>query len=254
MSESHSMTGYIVHHLTNLTVGEGFWTIHLDTMFFSIALGVFFLWLFHKAAKSATSGVPGGLQNFCEIMVSFVDSQVKDSFHGRNPVIAPLALTIFVWVFLWNAMDLLPVDLLPAIGAAFGIPYLRSVPSTDLNSTFGMSIAVLLLVYYYGIKVKGIKHFTMEALTKPFGKWLMPFNLMLRIVEDLAKPISLGLRLFGNLYAGELIFILIALLPWWIQFTLGWPWAVFHLLIITLQAFIFMVLTIVYLSMAHEDH
>jgi F-type H+-transporting ATPase subunit a len=255
MSESgHSATGYIVHHLTNLKVGEGFWTIHVDTLFFSISLGALFLWLFMKAAKSATSDVPGSLQNFCEIMIDFVDTQVKDSFHGRNPVIAPLALTIFVWVFLWNAMDLVPVDLLPAIAAAFGIPYLRVVPSTDLNSTFGMSIAVLLLVYYYSIKVKGLGHFTMEVLTHPFGKWFMPFNLLLRIVEDLAKPISLGLRLFGNLYAGELIFILIALLPWWIQFTLGWPWAVFHLLVITLQAFIFMVLTIVYLSMAHEDH
>lgn len=255
MSESgHSTTGYIVHHLTNLTIGEGFWAINIDTMFFSISLGALFLWLFMKAAKSATSGVPGPLQNFCEILVDFVDTQVKDSFHGRNPVIAPLALTIFVWVFLWNAMDLLPVDLLPAIASVFGIEYLRVVPSTDLNSTFGMSISVLLLIYYYSFKVKGAAHFTMELLTHPFGIWLMPFNLMLRIVEDLAKPISLGLRLFGNLYAGELIFILIALLPWWIQFTLGWPWAVFHILVITLQAFIFMVLTIVYLSMAHEDH
>ena len=246
MSESgHSATGYIVHHLTNLKIGEGFWALHIDTLFFSISLGALFLWLFMKAAKSATSGVPGPLQNFCEIMVDFVDTQVKDSFHGRNPVIAPLALTIFVWVFLWNAMDLVPVDLLPSIAGLFGIHYLRSVPSTDLNSTFGMSISVLLLVYYYSIKVKGPVH---------FAKWLMPFNLLLRIVEDLAKPISLGLRLFGNLYAGELIFILIALLPWWIQFTLGWPWAVFHILVITLQAFIFMVLTIVYLSMAHEDH
>lgn len=146
------------------------------------------------------------------------------------------------------------IDLLPSIAALFGIPYLRSVPSTDLNSTFGLSISVLLLLYYYSFKVKGPVHFTMEILTHPFGKWFMPFNLLLRIVEDLAKPISLGLRLFGNLYAGELIFILIALLPWWIQFVLGWPWAVFHILIITLQAFIFMVLTIVYLSMAHEDH
>ena len=151
-------------------------------------------------------------------------------------------------------MDLLPVDLLPSIAALFGVPYLRSVPSTDLNSTFGLSISVLLLLYYYSFKVKGPTHFTMEILTHPFGIWFMPFNLLLRIVEDLAKPISLGLRLFGNLYAGELIFILIALLPWWIQFVLGWPWAVFHILIITLQAFIFMVLTIVYLSMAHEDH
>ena len=171
MSESgHSATGYIVHHLTNLKIGEGFWALHIDTLFFSISLGALFLWLFMKAAKSATSGVPGPLQNFCEIMVDFVDTQVKDSFHGRNPVIAPLALTIFVWVFLWNAMDLVPVDLLPSIAGLFGIPYLRSVPSTDLNSTFGMSISVLLLVYYYCIKVKGPAHFTMEVLTRPFGK------------------------------------------------------------------------------------
>jgi F-type H+-transporting ATPase subunit a len=151
-------------------------------------------------------------------------------------------------------MDLVPVDLLPAIASVFGIHYLRVVPSTDLNSTFALSISVLFLVYFYSIKVKGGMGFAKEVLYHPFGKWLMPFNLLLRIVEDLAKPISLSLRLFGNLYAGELIFILIALLPWWLQFTLGWPWAVFHLLIITLQAFIFMVLTIVYLSMAHEDH
>lgn len=245
---------YIVHHLTPLTVGEGFWTLHLDILFFSIVLGILFIWLFRKAAISATSGVPGGLQNFAEIIVEFVDSQVKDSFHGRNPLIAPLSLTIFVWVFLWNAMDLVPVDLLPAIASVFGIHYLRVVPSTDLNSTFALSISVLFLVYFYSIKVKGGMGFAKEVLYHPFGKWLMPFNLLLRIVEDLAKPISLSLRLFGNLYAGELIFILIALLPWWLQFTLGWPWAVFHLLIITLQAFIFMVLTIVYLSMAHEDH
>lgn len=245
---------YIVHHLTPLTIGEGFWTLHLDILFFSIVLGILFIWTFRKAALSATSDVPGGLQNFAEIIVEFVDSQVKDSFHGRNPLIAPLSLTIFVWVFLWNAMDLVPVDLLPAIASVLGIHYLRVVPSTDLNSTFALSISVLFLVYFYSIKVKGGMGFTKEVLYHPFGKWFMPFNLVLRIVEDLAKPISLSLRLFGNLYAGELIFILIALLPWWIQFTLGWPWAVFHLLIITLQAFIFMVLTIVYLSMAHEDH
>ena len=245
---------YIVHHLTPLSVGEGFWTLHLDTLFFSICLGILFLWLFRTAAKFATSDVPGGLQNFAEIMVEFVDTQVKDSFHGRNPVIAPLALTIFVWVFLWNFMDLVPVDLLPSIAALFGIHYLKVVPSTDVNATFALSLSVMALVYYYSLKVKGVGGFTKEILYHPFGKWFMPFNLLLRIVEDLAKPISLALRLFGNLYAGELIFILIALLPWYLQFLLGWPWAVFHILIITLQAFIFMVLTIVYLSMAHEDH
>lgn len=256
MSANGTPTGseYIVHHLTPLTVGEGFWTIHLDTLFISTALGFLFVWLFRKAALQATSGVPGGLQNFAEIMVDFVDSQVKDSFHGKNPVIAPLALTIFVWVFLWNFMDLIPVDLLPEIASVLGIEYFKVVPSTDVNATFALSLSVMFLVYYYSIKVKGVTGFSKEVLTHPFGIWFMPFNLLLRIVEDLAKPISLALRLFGNLYAGELIFILIALLPWYIQFTLGWPWAVFHLLIITLQAFIFMVLTIVYLSMAHEDH
>jgi F-type H+-transporting ATPase subunit a len=256
MSEGGTPTSseYIVHHLTPLSVGEGFWTVHLDTLFISAVLGFLFVWLFRKAALQATSDVPGGLQNFAEIMVEFVDGQVKDSFHGKNPLIAPLALTLFIWVFLWNFMDLVPVDLLPAIASALGIHYLKVVPSTDVNATFALSLSVIFLVYYYSIKVKGVAGFSKEILTHPFGMWLFPFNVLLRIVEDLAKPISLALRLFGNLYAGELIFILIALLPWWMQFTLGWPWAVFHLLIITLQAFIFMVLTIVYLSMAHEDH
>ncbi|MDX1653758.1 MAG: F0F1 ATP synthase subunit A [Candidatus Competibacteraceae bacterium] len=253
-SGTPTSTEYIVHHLTPLTLGEGFWAVHLDTMIVSIALGVFWLWLFRKAARSATTGVPGGLQNFAEMMVEFVDIQVRDSFHGKNPVIAPLSLTIFVWVFLWNFMDLVPVDLIPSIAAALGVEYFKAVPSTDLNSTFALSLSVLGLLYYYSIKVKGFGGFAKEVLYHPFGKYFIPFNLVLRIVEDLAKPISLALRLFGNLYAGELIFILIALLPWWIQFTLGWPWAVFHILVITLQAFIFMVLTIVYLSMAHEDH
>jgi F-type H+-transporting ATPase subunit a len=256
MSEGGTPTSseYIVHHLTPLSVGEGFWTFHLDTLFISAVLGFLFVWLFRKAALQATSDIPGGLQNFAEIMVEFVDGQVKDSFHGKNPLIAPLALTLFIWVFLWNFMDLVPVDLLPAIASALGIHYLKVVPSTDVNATFALSLSVIFLVYYYSIKVKGVTGFSKEILTHPFGIWLFPFNILLRIVEDLAKPISLALRLFGNLYAGELIFILIALLPWWLQFTLGWPWAVFHLLIITLQAFIFMVLTIVYLSMAHEDH
>lgn len=267
MSEGgHSPTEYIIHHLTNLRFDltqmrflsgsetGGFWVLNVDTLLVSALLGALFLWLFRIAARSATSDIPGHWQNFCEMMVEFVDSQVKDSFHGRNPVIAPLALTIFVWVFLWNFMDLIPVDLFPEIAAALGVPYMRVVPSADLSAPFGLSISVLVLIYYYSLKVKGVKGFSMEVLTKPFGKWFMPFNLLLRLVEDLAKTISLALRLFGNLYAGELIFILIALLPWWLHFTLGWPWAVFHLLIITLQAFIFMVLTIIYLSMAHEDH
>lgn len=246
-------TDYIVHHLTNLTIGQGFWTLHIDTLFFSIALGCVFFFLFRRVAVRATAGVPGGLQNFVEIMVEFVDKQVKDSFHGRSELIAPLALTIFCWVFLWNFMDLIPVDLLPLIASSLGIHYLRVVPSTDMNATFGLSLTVLLLIVFYSFKVKGAVGYAREFLTHPFGPYLFPANLLLNLVELFAKPLSLSLRLFGNLYAGEMIFILIALLPWWIQPLLSWPWAVFHILIITLQAFIFMVLTIVYLSMAHED-
>ncbi|MGH8551330.1 MAG: F0F1 ATP synthase subunit A [Methylococcales bacterium] len=252
--ETGGATGYIVHHLTPLSAGEGFWTLHLDTLFFSISVGAFFLFWFYKVACNATSGVPGGLQNFVEMIVEFVDTQVKDSFHGRSKLIAPLALTIFIWVFLMNFMDLFPVDLLPMLGSVMGIGYLRVVPSADLNATFAMSISVFILVIVYSVKIKGVIGFSKELLFQPFGPWLLPFNLLLKIVEELAKPISLGLRLFGNLYAGELIFILIALLPWWIQPLLSFPWALFHIFIITLQAFLFMVLTIVYLSLAHEDH
>lgn len=252
---------YIQHHLQNLqlnlhdmTLGNGgFWTLNLDTLGFSIVLGVLFLFFFRKAAKCATSGEPGKLQNFVEIMLNFVDTQVKDTFHGKNALIGPLALTIFVWVFLMNFMDLLPVDLLPMIFSWFGVPYLRVVPTTDPNLTIALAVSVFILILYYSIKVKKIG-FAKEILCSPFGPALFPINAIFRIIEELAKPISLSLRLFGNLYAGELIFILIALLPWWIQWTLGGMWALFHILVITLQAFIFMMLTIVYLSMAHESH
>jgi F-type H+-transporting ATPase subunit a len=256
-TEAHAAegaTGYIIHHLTSLTVGEGFWALNLDTLFFSAVLGGLFVWFFKTAADKATAGVPGLTQNFVEMLIEFVDTQVKDSFHGKNKLIAPLALTIFCWVFLWNFMDLFPVDILPLIGSLMGIEYLRVVPSTDLNATFAMSISVFCLIIFYSIKVKGPWGFAKELMFQPFGPWLLPFNLLLKLVEEIAKPISLALRLFGNLYAGELIFILIALLPCYLQPVLSFPWAIFHILIITLQAFIFMVLTIVYLSMAHEDH
>jgi F-type H+-transporting ATPase subunit a len=165
-----------------------------------------------------------------------------------------LSMTIFMWVFLMNAMDLLPVDLLPRILDLFGVHNLKVVPTTDLNLTFGLSLSVLFLIIFYSFKIKGAKGFTQELLTSPFGKWLFPFNIAFNCIEILARPISLALRLFGNMYAGELIFILIAVLPWWSQWILGVPWAIFHILIITLQAFIFMMLTIVYLSLAHESH
>lgn len=261
---------YIQHHLTNLQLnlktmtlgkGGGFWTLNLDTMFFSIVLGAIFIFIFRSVAKRATAGVPSGLQNFVEVVLEFVNTQVKDSFHGRSALIAPLALTIFVWVFLMNAMDLLPVDLLPRIGSLMSVPNMKVVPSNDLSATFALSISVFLLLMFYSFKIKGAKGVFNEFFMKPFGPYrmpwcliVMPFNFFLRLVEELAKPISLSLRLFGNLYAGELIFILIALLPAWIQWVLGGPWALFHILIITLQAFIFMMLTIVYLSLAHEDH
>ncbi len=252
---------YIIHHLTNLKTGSGFWTIHWDTLFFSVALGGLFFWVFYKAATNIEAGVPGKLQNFVETMVEFVDDQVRDSFHGESKLIAPLALTIFCWVFLWNLMDLVPVDLLPWIASKLGIPYLRVVPSTDVNATFGLSLTVFALIIFYSIKIKGAGGFAKEFLFHPFSTdnfllqaILVPVNLVLMVVEQIAKPVSLALRLFGNLYAGELIFILIALLPWFLQWMLHVPWALFHVLVITLQAFIFMVLTIVYLGMAHEDH
>ena len=215
MEDAHegpaNATEYIVHHLTNLHVGEGFWNLHLDSIFYAVTLGVLFAGSFWFAARGATAGVPGRWQNFVEIMVEFVDTQVKDSFHGSSKLIAPLALTIFCWIFLMNFMDLVPVDLLPEIGVAMGIEYMKVVPTTDLNITFGMSISVFLLMIFYSIKIKGAGGFARELLFHPFGKWMMPFNFLLKLVEELAKPVSLALRLFGNLYAGELIFILIAL-------------------------------------------
>lgn len=270
-------TEYIQHHLQNLVLNlknftftdGGFWTLNLDTLFFSTLLGALFLGVFAFGARRATAGVPGKLQNFIEMLVEFADGQVKDCFHGRNELIGPLALTIFVWVFLMNFMDLIPIDLLPTTAAAMGVGHLRVVPTTDLNLTFGMSLSVFILIIYYSIKVKGISGFTKELTMQPFNHPVMiPFNLLLEGVGLLAKPISLALRLFGNLYAGELIFILLALFSlhatWPMsvgsgvlaiaQVFLAFLWAVFHILIITLQAFIFMVLTIVYLSLAHEDH
>ena len=282
-----TVSGYIKHHLQNMTYGQlpngewglaqtseqakemGFWAFHLDTLGWSVFLGMIFLLVFRSAAKRATSGQPGALQNFVEVMVEFVDQSVKDTFHGKNAVIAPLALTIFVWIFLMNLMDLVPVDWLPMLAAKIsGDPHLffRVVPTTDPNATLGMAISVFALIIYYSIKVKGIGGFVGELTLHPFNSKnvvvqaiLVPINFLLEFVTLIAKPFSLGLRLFGNMYAGELIFILIAVI-FSAGFLLGvfglalnWAWAVFHILIITLQAFIFMMLTIVYLSLAHED-
>ncbi|MEO7774379.1 MAG: F0F1 ATP synthase subunit A [Steroidobacteraceae bacterium] len=276
-AEAPSATDYIVHHLTNLRHGEGFMALHLDSLFFSVALAVVFGGSFYLAARKATSGVPGKFQNFVELVVEFVDTQVRDSFHGNSKLIAPLALTIFCWVFLFNAMDVVPVDLFPTLAAGAGIPYMKVVPSTDLNVTFGMSLTVFFLVIFYSIKMKGIGGFIAELTLQPFSSSnklvqavLIPINLLLELITLFARPVSLALRLYGNLYAGEMIFLLIALFTLSIGFdhflsvggivgtfahvVLGLLWAIFHILIITLQAFIFMVLTIVYLSMAHEHH
>jgi F-type H+-transporting ATPase subunit a len=348
-----STTEYIQHHLTNLVYGKlpagyerhteqgvevlqadtwtmahggqeatdmGFWAIHVDSMIWSIGLGSLFCWMFLRAAKKAHTGVPAGWLNFVEMIVEFIDGAVKDSFHGRNKMVAPLALTIFVWVFLMNLMDLLPVDLIPTLLMMAGVEYQKIVPSTDPNITLGMALGVFVLMLYYSFKIKGTG-FVKELTMHPFNHWgFIPVNLFMETVGLLAKPFSLGLRLFGNMYAGEMIFILIATMFaagagagfvsgglhaelfgeqtsgyfWlvifllvtgvcWLNlkgkvstgktvllcmafmaiggglFALGgglmqWGWAVFHILVITLQAFIFMVLTVVYLSMAHEDH
>jgi F-type H+-transporting ATPase subunit a len=235
-------------------VGNGPWLIHIDTLVVSWLLGAGFLTIFYLTAKKATSGVPGRLQNFVELLIEFVATQVHETYHGKSKLIAPLALTIFIWVFLMNLMDLLPVDLFPWLGSLAGLEHLRVVPTADPNLTLGLSLSVFCLIIVVNFKSKGLKGFVIEMLCKPFGPLLFPANVFLKIIEELAKPVSLGLRLFGNMYAGELIFILIALLPWWLQWTLGGGWAIFHILVITIQAFVFMMLTIVYLSMAEDSH
>ncbi|MEM8491829.1 MAG: F0F1 ATP synthase subunit A [Pseudomonadota bacterium] len=290
-SENQTVSDYIVHHLTNLTYGKlpegferydgsvvgeggtwvlahggdeasamGFSAIHVDSMVWSIGLGVFFCWLFRRMALKASSDAPRGVVNAIEMVVGFVDNTVKDTFHGRNPLVAPLALTIFVWVFLMNLMDLIPVDLIPELLVLVGVEYQKIVPSTDPNITMGMALGIFVLMLYYSITVKGFG-FVKELTLNPFNHPVfIPVNLFMEVVGFLAKPFSLGLRLFGNMYAGEMIFILIAALfsagiVWMLPAALMQiGWAIFHILVITLQAFIFMVLTIVYLSMAHEEH
>jgi len=252
-AQGQTSTEYIVHHLTNLKVGTGFWTLHLDSLIVSGLLGVLVFGMMWRVARRASAGVPRPLQNFIEMTVSMIDAQVKDTFHGKSALITPLAITIFVWVFIMNAVDLIPVDFLSGILGLSGVHYFKAVPTTDPNTTFAMSLTVFFLMMFYNFKVKGFGGFTREVLTVPFGKWLFPINILFRIIEDLAKPISLALRLFGNMYAGEMVFILIALLGLAQPF-LALPWAIFHILIITLQAFVFMMLTIVYMAMAHEGH
>ncbi|MDA1107830.1 MAG: F0F1 ATP synthase subunit A [Proteobacteria bacterium] len=261
---------YIQHHLTNLCVGDcagGFWSWHVDTLAVSSILGALIVFASWRLGRNLSHDAPSGFQNAVEAVLEFVGGQVRDSFPGHNPLIAPLALTIFIWVFLMNAMDMIPVDLLPWLGQMVGIPYLKVVPTTDLSATLALSLTVFALVIFYNIKIKGPVGYLKMFLFHPFGKFLIPVNIVMSLIEELAKPLSLGLRLFGNLFAGELVFLLIALIGgtlvtgvagwlfWFpLQVTLDLGWLIFHLLVITLQAFIFMVLSIVYLGMAHQEH
>ncbi|APD88008.1 F0F1 ATP synthase subunit A [Alteromonas sp. IB21] len=277
MASEYTTSEYIKHHLTNATMcstdngiafnkacsDAGFWAWHVDTLAWSIGLGLLFLIIFRSVASKATTGVPGKMQAFVELVVEFVDDNVKSTFHGKSALIAPLALTIFVWVLLMNLMDLVPVDLIPWVSgligqAAFGMDphdvYNKAVPTTDLNLTFALASGVFILILFYSIKMKGIGGFAKELTMQPFGHPIfIPVNFILETVTLLARPLSLALRLFGNLYASELIFILIATIGYF-QLPLHFMWAVFHILVLPLQAFIFMMLTIVYLSLACEEH
>jgi F-type H+-transporting ATPase subunit a len=325
MSAEHGGTSeYILHHLTNLKLdlttmqlnpeATGFWVLHLDSMVFSVFLALVFVFMFRLAARKATSGVPGKWQSFIELCVSTVDLQVKDAYHHGAKFVAPMALTGGFWVFFMNFMDMLPVDLLPHVAGAAGVDHLRTVPSTDPNIAIGLSLTVFLIAFGYSFVAKGFSGVAGEFLFHPFGKWMMPVNFLLKCVEELAKPVSLGLRLFGNMYAGEMIFILLATFTlgafakgatpatWgvvavfsllgaamWVLFLkgrwqlglalmlgvplagiMGWipgvgagafaevmlatGWTLFHILIISLQAYIFMTLTVVYMAMAADHH
>lgn len=275
-SGEFSSSEYIKHHLSNLVFGRhpeqgwgfahssedvelmGHWAIHIDSIGWAIGLGLLFIGVFWFVARKATAGVPGGLQNAVEMIVEFIETTVKDMFPYRNPMVAPLALTVFVWVFLMNLMDLVPVDFLPTLFGWMGADYMKVVPTTNVNVTLGMAAWIFILIVYYSIKRKGVGGFVGELAFHPFPKVLAPVNLVLEGVTLIAKPVSLGLRLLGNLYAGEMVFILIALMyTGGIVFVifggvLQWAWAVFHVLIIVLQALIFSVLSVVYLAQAHQ--
>ena len=273
--EGPTATEYIQHHMTHLSsmkqgVIVDFSILNYDTLFFSILMMVCMFFLLRAGTKRVTSGVPGRMQCAVEMLVEFVNNQAKTIVHGDRTFIAPLALTVFCWVTLMNAIDLIPVDLFPWMAQFLGIHYLRPLPTADLNGTLGISFGVLLLLFYYGIKVKGATGFVVELFTAPFGKHpaLWAFNFLLNVIEYAAKFVSLGMRLFGNMYAGELVFFLIALLGGFAlelgpvgavsaglgQVAAGLVWWLFHLLIVLLQAFIFMMLTLVYIGQAHSSH
>ena len=256
-------TEYIQHHLKNLSVsvGEGsFWVIHLDTLITALLMGLLIVFAFWLATRKATAGVPGKWQAFVEIMLEFVDKQARDTYHGSSKLVTPIAITIFFWILMMNLLKMIPADFIAKPLELLGVGYWKPVPTADVNATLGMSISVFFLMIVFALRAKGLGHFTAEFLTAPFGKWMMPFNLILNIVEWLSKPISLAMRLFGNMFGGEIVFLLI-----WVLggagilgmiggafFGLGWM--LFHLLVIPLQAFIFMMLSIVYLSLSEDSH
>lgn len=266
-TQNPSSVEYIQHHLSNLTLGQGFWSVHADTIVISWILGALVIAFGWWLGKSLSADEPSGIQNAVEGIIEFVNQQTQSLFPRADPLIGPLALTIFIWVFLMNFMDMIPVDLLPLIAQwvgqnIFGVPahhvYFRAVPTADLAVPFAMALTIFGLTIFYGIRAKGVKRYLMGFLVHPFGKYMAPFNIVMSLVEELAKPLSLALRLFGNLFAGELVFMLIALtgFAWYMapmQLALGWTWTVFHLLIITIQAFIFMLLSVVYLALATSD-
>ena len=272
--EAPTANEYIAHHLVNLHVGEGFWTWHLDTLIVSGVVGIVVFGLLALIARRATSGVPGKAQAFVEFVFGMVNQQVEDTFHAKSELVTPLAITIFIWVICMNAIDLIPVDFISGVMHLLGVEHFKSVPTTDPNATFAMSLSVFFLIIFFNIRFKGFGGLLHEIFTAPFRSdkiavqvLLAPFNVVLRLIEEIAKPISLALRLFGNMFAGEVLFILIVLLAGvWSGFNLGSGasfighvilsllWAIFHILIITLQAFVFMMLTIVYMAMASESH
>ncbi len=255
-------SSYIQHHLEHLQLnlstwhigtGGGFWMLNLDTFIVGLITALLIGGVLRYVAVHMQTGVPGRLQNVVEVAIEFIQGSVSESYHGKSQLIAPLSLIIFLWIFLMNTLDLIPVDLVPMVAQLFGAEHFKVVPTADPNMTFAMSISVFILILFYNVTIKGW-YLGKEILVAPFGPYLFPLNILFRLLEEMVKPFSLALRLFGNMFAGELIFVLIAMLPWWSQALPGGIWAIFHILIITIQAFIFMMLTIAYLSMAHDKH
>jgi F-type H+-transporting ATPase subunit a len=261
--ENLTSADYIQHHLKNLSisVGEGgFWTLHVDTLVMSLVLGLIMVFAFWLATRKATAGVPGKWQAFVEIVLEFVDGQARDAYHGPSRLVTPIAITLFCWILMMNFVKMIPADFIAMPLEWMGVHYWKPVPTADLNATFGMSFSVFFLMIFFALRAKGLGGFIHELFTAPFGKWMFPANLLLNAVELLSKPVSLAMRLFGNMFAGEVLFLLIwalggaGLLGMAASGALGLGWMLFHLLVIPLQAFIFMMLSIVYLSLMEEGH